>query len=171
MKVSLYNAISIDGFIANKKDDTSWVSETDWGEFSRIVKEKRAIIMGRKTFEHAHDDFPFECDLNIVVTKDKKLISQHNEDEGVWFTNKSPKEILKELEKNGYEECLLIGGGVCNALFLDAGLIDEVIVSVHPLILGDGVRLFESKSTKVKLEKKSVKELDEGLLQVVYKVK
>ncbi len=115
MKVTQYNAISVDGFIDDSNNDSSWVSESDWKEFTRYVKEKKAIIMGRKTYEAGLDIFPYDCELNVVMTRNKELITSMQGKENVWFTDNNPQEILQELEKRGFEECLVIGGGEVNA--------------------------------------------------------
>lgn len=170
MKVYLYNAISIDGYIAKPDDNTDWVCDTDWGVFSKLVKEKRVIIMGRRTKEASGEDFPYDCELNVVMTRNEKLLTEHNKVSKVWFTDKSPKDVIMELESRGYKECLIIGGGKANASFLEAGLINEIILSIHPVILGKGVKLFEGQAVDISLKRLSVKELGEGLVQIRYKV-
>lgn len=171
MKVTQYNAISVDGFIDDINGNSSWVSQNDWQEFARYVKEKKAIIMGRKTYEAGLDMFPYDCELNIVMTTNQELITSMTSKENVWFTNQSSQEIIAELERRGYSECLVIGGGNVNAQFLELGLINELVLSVHPLILGQGLKLFTGNAVNIKLEKVSVKEMAEGLIQLVYTVK
>jgi dihydrofolate reductase len=171
MKVTQYNAISIDGFIDDIKGDSSWVSESYWAEFAKYVKEKKAIIMGRKTYEAGLELFPYDCELNIVMTRDKELIKSMENKQKVMFTNQSPEIILSELGRMGYSECLVIGGGDINSQFLEKGLINEIVLSVHPLILSKGLKLYESSySPLFKLERLSIKEMSEGLVQIVYKV-
>lgn len=169
MKIKIYNAISIDGFIATPNHNTEWVSDTDWEEFSSQVKSSRAIIMGRKTYEVSGDDFPYDCELNVVMTRNQKLLDQE-EEEGIWFTDTTPEEVLQELEDMGFRETLIIGGGNLNSSFLKANLVDEVIISIHPLILGKGIKLFENEEFRVELELIGSRVLNEELAQLTYAV-
>lgn len=168
MKVTLYMAISADGFIAKKDDDTDWVSDTDWKFFSKMVKDSGCIVMGRRTYEVSSEDFPYDCDLNIVLTSNKKLHSKSNGK--ALFTNKTPKELMKFVKNKGFNKLLVIGGGKLNTSFLKAGLIDEIYLSVHPLILGEGIKLFEGGEVFKKLKLVGVKKLKEGLVQLHYKL-
>lgn len=170
MKVSLYNAVSIDGFIARSDDDTNWVSDTDWAIFSKLVKEKRAIIMGRKTYEVSGEDFPYECDLNVVMTKNEELLKKGSESDRVLFSSDAPADVIQELEKRGFEECLIIGGGRTNAAFLKEKLVNEVIIDIHPIILGEGIKIFEGSKFDITLERLSTEEHKEGLVQITYRV-
>lgn len=168
MTVQLYMAVSVDGFVAKNNDDTSWVSNTDWDNFRSFIKEAGIIVMGRKTYEVSGDDFPYENALNMVMTSNKTLLSKQQKD--VLFTDKKPAEVVKLAKEKGFGKLLIIGGGKLNASFLEAGLIDEIILSVHPILLGQGIKLFDSKETDIKLNPFSVKQLDEGLIQIRYEV-
>lgn len=110
MKVTLYMAISIDGFIAKVNDDTSWVSNIDWKNFSKYIKNQDAILMGRKTFEVSGTDFPYKGALNIVVTSNKKLLDKIPNDREL-FLNKNPNELISYLKEKEYQKVGIIGGG------------------------------------------------------------
>lgn len=169
MKVRLYNAISLDGFIAKKDGDSDWVSEADWETFEAEMQQAGCIVVGRKTFEQYQGElYPVEGILNIVMTKDE---SKLNEEGNVIYTNNNPEEIIQLAQDKNVNYILLIGGGNANASFIEKGLVDEVVVTVHPLLLGDGIRLFESGEIFQNLEKLSVSELADDLIQIIYKVK
>jgi len=169
LHVTIYNATSIDGFIATKNDNTDWVSDTDWEIFQNLTKQHDVVIMGRRTYETVLDDFPFNCKLNIVLTNQKQLLKKEN---NIWFTNKKPAKILHEIEKNGFKTCLIIGGGKTNASFLEANLVDEVIVDIHPIILGGGIKLFETnKQLQYQLKLIESKQIKNGLCLNKYLVK
>lgn len=170
MKITQYNAISVDGFIDDANGSSDWVSQSDWQEFARYVKEKKAIIMGRKTYEAGLEAFPYDCELNVVMTTDQNLIETMKDDKRVWFVNEEPQNIIEELKNRGYEECLIIGGGNINSQFLEQNLLNELVLSVHPLILGKGLKLFEGNAVHKHLELVSVKTMDEGLVQQIYRV-
>lgn len=66
---------------------------------------------------------------------------------------------------------LLIGGGHVNGSFIQNNLIDEVFLSVHPLILGEGIKIFENFRKQVDLDFVGSEEMEEGLVQLHYKIK
>jgi dihydrofolate reductase len=82
----------------------------------------------------------------------------------------SVEEIIEAIKQKGHDKALLIGGGTTNASFLNANAIDEMILSVHPLILGNGIKLFESKEVEIKLSLISEVKLEEDLIQERYKL-
>jgi len=167
MKVTLYMAISIDGFIAKKDGDSDWVSPVDSANFEQKIKEKGCIFVGRRTFDQYQGDlYPVKGTTNIVLTSN---ISLKSEKDNVIYAQ-SPSDAIKRAQAKGHDKALLIGGGITNGLFLREGLIDEVFLSVHPLILGAGIKLFEGNEADIKLEFLDKKELGEGLTQLHYQV-
>lgn len=168
MNITLYMAISADGFIAKKDGDSDWVSEADAENFEQTMQEFGCIIVGRRTFEQYQDDlYPVEGVTNIVLSSDA---SREPTDENVVHVA-SPQEAIEVAKKRGHDRALLIGGGRANGAFLENDLIDEVYVSVYPLILGDGIKLFEGTEKEVKLMCIDQEVLAGELVQLHYKVK
>ncbi len=168
MKVSIYNAISIDGFIAKQDDNTDWVSEADWKIFSQKIKESKVIVMGRRTYESFEGELPQEAELNVVMTHNAELLSK-KDDPQVWFSDLTPEQIIQELSKK-YDSILVIGGGKTNAAFMKAGLVDEVTVDIHPIILGKGVPLFGGETLDKKLTLEETVQGEAGLVLATYGV-
>lgn len=171
MKVTLYMATTIDGFIATYSDDSSWVSEVDWPYFQKFIKSNEVILMGRKTYEKGIEEkvFPYEGALNIVVTSNKKLLKRKPNKKEL-FTNKTPKELIEYLKEKGYKNIGIIGGGRFNGSMLKEKFINEIYIDVHPLILGSGIKLFENFEEFVKLKLLDTKKLFQDLLVLHYKV-
>src|SRR3972149_942623 len=168
MKITLYMAISIDGYVAKKDGDSDWVSEIDTKNFEREIKEKGCIILGRRTFKQYEGElYPVKDVTNIVLTTNSSI---ENSYPNVIYVN-SPKEAIETATNKGHDEALLIGGGTTNGLFFKEGLIDEVILSVHPLILGDGIKLFEDVEKMLELQLLNTEEIGNGIIQLVYKAK
>jgi len=140
MKVILYMATSVNGNITRGKDDSDWVDKADWEYFNKITTDSKVIVMGSETYKQFADDFPQKQALNIVVTKQKKLLQQKIK--GSMFTDKSPKEILKMIAKMGYKQACFIGGEKLNTSVIIENLVDELYVDIHPYLIGDGLRLF-----------------------------
>lgn len=136
MKVILYMAISINGYITRGKDDSDWVSKEDWKEFDRLKRECGVMVMGKRTYQQFQDDFPQEGALNVVATHDKNLLGKKIEN--VFFTDKTPREIIDFADKKGFKQLMIIGGMGLNTSFVKENLMDEVWLSVHPILIGEG---------------------------------
>jgi len=169
MKVILYMATSINGFITKGEDDSNWVSETDWAQFDKLARESKIIVMGRNTYYQFDDDFPVEGALNVVMTHDAELLKKSIENKSL-FTEKSPEEVVKFASEKGFEQIMLIGGMTLNTAFMEAGLIDEIWLSVHPLFIGEGKTLTKQFESFQKLEFLGSTNLEDGLVQLRYKL-
>ncbi len=167
MKVILYMATTTNGFIGLPDGNSDWVADADYIPFLKTMKKCGVVIMGRKTYEVNKEDFPFKGVLNIVLTRNNKLLKQNR---NVLFTNKKPKEIINLLLKKGCKQAMLIGGREMNSAFLEEGLIDEIFLSIHPLIFRDGMEIFSESSEELKLKLLSVNKLLQDLVQLHYKV-
>ncbi len=167
MKVILYMAITINGYVAKTDDNTDWVSATDWDNFRYLIKHAGIIVMGRRTYEQSGDDFPYKGVINIIMTHNKKLLKESKD---VIFTNKSPKEIIQFAKKKRFKELLVIGRGQTNGLFLKEKLLDEIILSVHPIVFGKGIKLFGDTYVEFQLKLLTIEKLKEDLVQLRYKV-
>lgn len=166
MKVILYMAISLDGFIAKTGGDSDWVSDVDTPIFEQKIKECGCIIVGHNTFKQFHGDlYPVKDVVNIVVSKSPELENE----KGVFFV-KSPEEAILLARSKKFEQVLLVGGGTINGSFLKEGLIDEIFVDVHPLVFGEGIKIFEGFEGDIKLELVDLKSLDKGQTLLHYKV-
>ena len=143
----VYIATSLDGYISDRDDGLDWLQsipnpdnlDFGWREF---VDRIDAIVMGRKTFETVCG---FDCDWPYskpVFVLSRTLLSLPQEYEGkAELINGSLSAILAALHGKGYEQ-LYIDGGVTVQSFLEEDLIDEMIITVLPIVLGGGSRLF-----------------------------
>ena len=166
MRVVLYNAITIDGFIAKTDNDSEWVSEVDVEIFDKKIKEFGCIAMGGVTFRQFRGEyFPKKDVLNIVVTTGNMVDAEEN----VVFV-KSPKDAVKIAEEKGFERMLLIGGGRVNWSFLKDNLIDEIYLDIHPFLFGKGVKIFEDYENRIDLEMIGEEKLKNNQILLHYKV-
>jgi len=159
-------AISADGYIATRDHNTDWVSDTDWQQFGHYVSQAKCVVMGRKTYEQSGDNFPYDCDCNIVMTSNPTFTSTLP---NVLFTNKTPSKVIQLAQSKDYDQLLLIGGGKVNTSFMKENLIDEIILSLHPLILGQGIKLFDNDTLTTSLTLVTIKQLPQ-LVQLHYRV-
>lgn len=169
MKVILYMAISVNGYITSGKDNSDWVSKEDWNEFDKLKRECGVMVMGKNTFQQFQDDFPQEGALNIVMTHDRSLLEKKIDN--VFFTDKNPKELIKWVAEQGFKQLMIIGGMTLNTSFVKENLVDEIWLSVHPIMIGSGKTVIDKFEMFKKLTFIGSKELSEGLVQLRYRIK
>jgi dihydrofolate reductase len=142
----VYIATSIDGYIATGDGGIEWLHElpnpnnSDYG-YSDFIKNIDALLMGRNTFEKvlSFDDWPYD---NKVFVLSSTLTEVPSELIGkVEFISGTPTEILSRVNSNGFTN-LYIDGGLVIQSFLSEDLIDELIVTRIPILLGSGIPLF-----------------------------
>ena len=128
--------------------------------------------MGRRTFEIAKPDiYKGSKKLRVVITKKPNEYRELEVPGRLKFTNKHPKQIVSELEKQGFKQALLVGGSGINALFFKDKLIDEVWITIEPKIFGRGNNLIANLNLDVQLKLESLKKLNgKGTLLLKYKV-
>lgn len=143
----VYLACSIDGYIAGVNGDLDWLNATpnpdnnDMG-FFKLMDEIDALVMGRTTFEMVSNFdglWPYSKHV-FVLSNTLTSIPEKFQDKASLLKG-STKEILNSIHKAGYH-CLYIDGGLTVQNFLADDLIDELIITRIPIVLGDGVLLF-----------------------------
>lgn len=130
-------AQTLDGKIAEDSDHfPDWTGQADKRFFMERTKQAGVMIMGHSTYKTIGRPLPGR--KTVVMTRSPK----ESEYENLEFTNASPKEILKNLSDEGFEEVILAGGTQINTLFAEAELIDELLITVSPLFFGSGLGVF-----------------------------
>lgn len=166
MKVILYMATTLNGYIAKENNETPW-SEEEWKSFSKFVKKTENIIIGRKTYDimkEANEFEKIENPFTIVVTN-----SEFTSNKNFSFA-KSPKEALKILKEKKFKEALLAGGGKINSSFMKENLIDEIYLDIEPIIFGKGIKLFSDEDFESRLKLLKVKKLSDTIIQLHYQI-
>lgn len=145
-KLILYIATSLDGKIAKPDGDVAWLDQlpnpdkSDYG-YADFYNTLDTTLMGRKTYDQVLG-FDLKEPLypktkNYVFTTQKD-----NPVEGFEFVNEDPVTFTKKLKQQEGKDVWLIGGAAINTPLFNAGLIDEMMVFVMPIVLGDGIPLF-----------------------------
>ncbi len=169
MKVILYMATTPNGFIAKENGDSNWTSEADQRRYDELSKSAGNVIIGRKTYEalKAQNLFPLPGRYNVVITHQENLLT---DSENVLITNKTPQEVLGHLQNKGFETAFVAGGGELNGSFMAAGLLDELYLTIEPLVFGRGLKLFGDADFENKLELIESTKLSDNELQLHYRV-
>ncbi len=168
-KVILYIASSLDGFIAKPNDDLSFLSIVerpgeDYG-YADFVSGVDTVIVGRKTYDWVlkNWEFPHSQRKTYVVTHASRP------DEGnISFYSGDLVELVAQLKSAPGKNIFCDGGAQIVNELLRNDLIDEFIISIIPILVGDGVRLFARSELEQKLELISVKNFESGLVQLHY---
>jgi dihydrofolate reductase len=169
-KTVLYIAMSLDGFVAGKNDDISWLfryNDVDYG-YNEFFSGIGAIIQGRRAheieiqhgWENAHPVPTFVLSHHLPESKPQR--------EDVIFTAEDIEEVLKKAKRLTSKNVWIEGGANVAQQFLDRRLIDEIVLSVVPVILGDGIRLFGKTHTCIELSLRETRTFDKGLVQLRY---
>ncbi len=165
--------MSLDGKITNGElPVSSWASSEDAGHFLDLKNHTNVIILGSSTFEDIKSSIqPNEKTLRIVLTSDPMKYQDYRIEGQLEFHNKTAEEIIKMLDERGYSSALLLSGEYTNTQFLRHKLIDELIITVEPILLGNGKQMFNDIGDLVSLRLISSKRLNTRGTQVLtYKV-
>lgn len=138
--------------------------------FARYVKKTGNAVIGRRTYDMVKKEGTQLGDvLTVVLTHDAALLAKKSPH--TIFTDKPPKDVLTMLERKGFKEAVVAGGGILNSAFLKEGLIDEMYIDIKPLVLGRGIPLFADGDFAPRLKLLEVKTLtNHQTIQLHYKV-
>jgi dihydrofolate reductase len=160
MKTFLIAAITADGFIArNSAHLASWTSREDKQFFIQKTKEAGVVVMGLNTYKTMGKPLPGRH--NIVYAPPGTVL------EGVEITQDDPKTLLAKLEQKDFKEVAICGGATIYTMFMEAGAIDILYLTIEPIIFGSGIHLF-NKELDVKLQLQSVQKLNEQSVLLEY---
>lgn len=177
VKSSVFVGTSLDGFIARPDGSIDWLLEANTlmpaGEdcgFAEFMNSVDVLVMGRHTFEQVLGfDTWLYGDKPVVVLSSRPISLPAGTPATVSTSSETPRQLVDRLGAAGARH-LYIDGGVTIQRFLADGLIDEITITVIPILLGDGRRLFGSLGKDVRLELVATKPYDFGFVQLKYRV-
>lgn len=154
MKVTLVASITADGFIGQNSEQSSlnWTSKEDTKFFIQKTKEIGTIIMGATTFATIKPQhLPFAGRKIVVLSRSQMYLPYDKND--VRVESGEITSVLAQLEAEGVTQVVLAGGSSVYTQFMQAGLVDELFLTVEPIVFGEGIKLFsESVQAKLHLE-------------------
>jgi len=172
-KVIVHIAASADGYIARSDGDLEWLTSRPAPKgfygMNAFMKTIDTLVMGRKTYE---------AGLKLGGKFDPKtptfVFSRHSPPAdvpaGVEFVSGAIRLFVDRLNDRPGKNTWLMGGGDLIASFLDEQAIDEFVVSVIPVFIGDGIPLIARRPRLTRLKLQSVEPFDDGLVQLHYEV-
>lgn len=170
----VYIGQSLDGYIAGPEGELDWLDEIDNPEkddfgYTTFMKNIDALIMGKKTFEKvlSFGEWPYKKPVFVASNSLSSL--PHSVDGKAFLMKGTPNEMAQILNKNGFSNLYIDGGSLIQS-FLKEGLIDKIIVTTLPVLLGKGISLFGDLPERVKLKLVSSEVLLNQLVKTHYEV-
>jgi len=169
-RLILYIAMSLDGYIAKPNDDLSFLSIVekdgeDYG-YKNFIKTIDTVIIGRRTYDWVMNQvqtFPHsDLDTYVLTRTPRPSIGKTN-----FYTGNIKNLVLSLKNQNGKNIFVDGGAEVVNQMLAD-GLIDDFIISIIPIMIGEGIRLFKDGLPEQVLELIDVKKFETGLVQLHY---
>jgi len=172
MTVSVFVGTSVDGFIARSNGDLDWLP-AGGGEphgYDEFIASVDAIVIGRKTFETvlAFEAWPYG-DKRVVILSSRPIDLSAVRGGVVEQMAGPPGEIVSRLAASGAHH-LYVDGGITIQRFLRAGLIQRLIITRVPVLIGEGVSLFGSLARDIRLRHVATRHFPSGLVQSEYQV-
>lgn len=173
-KMSVYIATSIDGYIAKNDDGLDWletfkppleIPNEDYG-FKKFLNQVDALVMGKNTYKIASSAavWPYQGKRVIVLSSSLSSVC----DKAEIYTG-DIQQLTKRLYSEGIKH-IYVDGGKTISQFLNARLIDELIISILPVILGSGIPLFNNILHESWCRLLSSQAYSNGLLQLRYEM-
>jgi dihydrofolate reductase len=166
-KIKLYIASSLDGYIAGEGGNIDWLfTDEDYG-YAKFYDSIDTILIGRKTYDQSlkFDEYPYKGKKVYVLTR---RIEDKKNTRYVEYIDVDIPNFVRHLLKLGGKDIWLLGGGEIVSILLNADLVDEIILSIHPVILGRGIPLFSNMKKRVYLQLLESKPFGSGLVQLCY---
>ena len=175
-KLKLYIAASLDGYIARTDGSLDWLerlpnpNKIDYG-YQEFYQSVDTVIMGRITYEEILGfgvDWPYEGCKTWVISHNPKLKIPTKDTTRI---TGNFKQHIDDLKKQPGKDIWLVGGGRLVTTFLDADLVDEMILFITPVILGEGIALFPGQPKEKSFELSGVQSYETGMVGLTYRKK
>ena len=176
-KVTIHMVSSLDGFIAKKDESVSWLESSDNYEQGVTLSEEEILaflktidcyLMGSRTYEKALElGWPYG-EIPVTVLTNRELTTDR---ENVEFYSGDLSKLINDHLKPLYKNIWMVGGAKATKDFIRLNLVDDIIVSVMPVLLGDGTLFFDYIGKEEKLHLKDVKAYKDGMVELWYEIK
>ena len=171
-KISLFIAMSLDGYIADNRGGVDWLKgqgndDENVDTYSEFIKNIDTILMGWNTYHQVVTELsPKEWVYNDFTT----YVITHNEhtsSEKIRFVNINPVSLVKRLKQENGKNIWICGGANLVQQLVDENLIDCYYITVIPTLLGSGIRLFENAKHEIKLKLLNTRSYN-GMTDLIY---
>lgn len=169
-KLILGVAVSLDGFIEGPNGEYDWCfTDQDYG-MSDFFKRVDTLFMGRNTYEMS---LGVEGNAGGFPKMKKYIFSNtlHKVKDGAILLSGEIREQVMNIKNEKGKDIWLFGGASLTSSLMNEGLVDEISLAVHPILLGSGKPLFSNISRRIKLKLIDTKTYSSGLVSLSYKLK
>lgn len=172
-KIKLYIAASIDGYIADPDGGLDWLSgypitpELNYG-YNEFFNSVDSVIMGGRTYRDILNMdvlYPYSEKISYIITRNK---NNQATIENIQFLSENIIETISNLKEQQGKDIWLVGGGEIISILLDNNLVDEMIITHIPKILGDGIPLFPKMRVESNWKLLNSQSYNNGVLSVEY---
>ena len=175
-QVTIHMVSSLDGFIANRDNTVDWMASKDYYENGKTLSEEEienylngidCYFMGANTYEHALKlGWPYgDTPVYVLTSRTFK-----KEKDNVFFVHENISVETKKLRER-YSNIWVVGGSKLTKSFLQLGLADKVIVTIVPILLGEGLLYFDFIGVEQALHLEEVTAYKEGMVELTYAIK
>ncbi len=162
-KVMVFIATSLDGYIATEEESLDWLFKVD-GEgdngYSEFYDTIDTVILGRRTYDWIinieKETFPYVNKKCYVFSK-----SKHEPNNNVEFVDDNIVPFINALKRVEGGDIWIVGGGNLISDFLKENLVDELIITVAPTIIGSGIPLFNKQKLELELKLKGIRRFNQ----------
>ncbi len=168
---------SLDGFIAKKDGEVSWMQSKDTYEkgitlsqesIDAFLQKIDCYIIGARTYENALElGWPYG-ETPVIVLTHKEL---KNNRESVNFYSGSILQLINNFLTPNYQEIWVVGGVAVVKEFIQKKIAEELIISIMPILLGEGLPFFDAISQETQLHLKDVTTYKDGMVEMWYEIK
>ncbi len=174
-RVTLHMVSSLDGFIAKKDNSVAWLESAgniyqagvsiSAEDIAAFVKSIDCYVMGSRTYQHALELGWVYGDTPVIVVSEREWPPARK---SVEFYSGDLKTLVDEKLAPRYRDIWLVGGAVLCQRFLELGLVDEIRLTIAPVLLGGGLRLFAGSLTEQRWKLKNVAAYKNGFVELSY---
>ena len=167
-RVKLCVATSLDGYIAGPNEEIDWLfSDQDYG-MGRFFASIDTLLIGRKTYDFmvGQGQSSYDGLRNIVFSRSPRDAVP---DDVEWVTEDAA-EFVNALKREEGKDIWLFGGGDLFMSLLESGVVDDLTVAVHPIVLGGGLSLYPGEWGSTRLQLMDVETFTTGLVLLIYRV-
>ncbi|MDH3278689.1 MAG: dihydrofolate reductase family protein [Nitrosopumilus sp.] len=165
-KIILFIASSLDGCIVRENGDIDWLPKNTASGYDDFIKSVDTVIMGKTTYDQVltFGDYPYKDKKSYIFTRN----NDYSQDKNSQFVH-DVDVLVDDILSNSGTNIWLVGGAEIISTFMNFNLVDEIILSVIPILLGNGISLFKNIVKKTKLELINTTDY-EKLVELHYKV-
>ncbi|MGH9948815.1 MAG: dihydrofolate reductase family protein [Pyrinomonadaceae bacterium] len=179
-KVIFGGASSLDNYIARENGEFDWIMFGE--EVAELMKDMWSqfdcMVMGRKTYEvvvgtasKSKSKKPKKNPYGNLETYVFSRTLEPGKRDGVEFVSDDAGRFVRKLKKKKGKDIMVMGGGELGSALLDAGVIDEIGFNIHPVLLGNGIPLFQNIKKQIDLKLIECRPFKNGCVYVSYRVK